>query len=100
LSDRLAEVGRPIVPSGLSKIELGNRRVDVDDLTALAAALDTIPNDLLYEPEQAPEGISQDDYERLVEMVMHVKVSADGRVTDSAGLTDTATVDLQPPTDE
>jgi transcriptional regulator with XRE-family HTH domain len=95
LSDRLAEVGRPILPSGLSKIETGSRRVDVDDLTALADALATIPNDLLYEPEQAPAGISQDDYERLVEMVWHTKISAEGRVTDSAGLTDAATIDQQ-----
>jgi transcriptional regulator with XRE-family HTH domain len=115
LSDLLAPLGRPILPSGLNKIEQGTRRVDVDDLTALADALATIPNDLLYEPEQAPAGISQDDYERLVEMVWHTKISAEGRVTegrvtegrvtegritDSAGLTDTATVDLQPPTDE
>lgn len=104
LSDRLAPLGRPILPSGLSKIEMGNRRVDVDDLTALAAALGTIPNDLLYEPQQAPAGISQDDYERLVEMVWHTKISAEGRVTegrvtDSAGLTDAATLDLQQDTD-
>jgi transcriptional regulator with XRE-family HTH domain len=100
LSDRLAPLGRPILPSGLSKIEQGHRRVDVDDLTALAAALGTTPNDLLYEPEQAPAGISQDDYERLVEMVWHTKISAEGRVTDSAGLTDAATVDLQQDTDD
>ena len=104
LSDRLAPLGRPILPSGLSKIEQGNRRVDVDDLTALAAALGVIPNDLLYEPERAPAGISQDDYERLVEMVWHTKISAEGRVaegrvTDSAGLTDAAAIDLQQETD-
>jgi transcriptional regulator with XRE-family HTH domain len=100
LSERLTAVGRPILPSGISKIEQGARRVDVDDLTALADALATIPNDLLYEPEHAPAGISQDDYERLVEMVWHTKISAEGRVTDSAGLTDAATVDLQQDTDD
>nr|WP_062336140.1 helix-turn-helix transcriptional regulator [Herbidospora sakaeratensis] len=31
----------------LSRIELGQRRVDVDDLVALAAALDTTPAELL-----------------------------------------------------
>ena len=44
LSDRLeSAVGRPILPSGISKIEQGDRRVDVDDLVALADALGTAP---------------------------------------------------------
>jgi transcriptional regulator with XRE-family HTH domain len=50
LSDRLAALGRPILPSGLSKIEAGSRRVDVDDLVALAAALETVPSRLLVDP--------------------------------------------------
>jgi len=47
LSAVMTEVGRPILPSGLSKIEQGDRRVDVDDLVALALALDVSPNRLL-----------------------------------------------------
>ncbi len=47
LADRLAEVGRPILATGVSKIEQGDRRVDVDDLVALALALDVNPNALL-----------------------------------------------------
>src|SRR5215216_5898212 len=47
LSDRLAQVGRPILATGLSKIEQGTRRVDVDDLVAIAAALETIPSRLI-----------------------------------------------------
>ena len=47
LSDRLAKIGRPILPSGLSKIELGERRVDVDDLMALAVALRVNPSAML-----------------------------------------------------
>jgi Helix-turn-helix domain len=50
LSDRLAAVGRPILPSGLSKIEQGTRRVVVDDLVALADALGTVPGALLQGP--------------------------------------------------
>lgn len=50
LSSRLAAYGRPILPSGLNKIEQGHRRVDVDDLVALAAALETTPSELL-DPE-------------------------------------------------
>ncbi|MGY1692315.1 helix-turn-helix domain-containing protein [Geodermatophilus sp. SYSU D01105] len=56
LSERLAELGRPISISGLSKIERGERRVDVDDLLALAVALDVSPNRLLLpSPSQASE---------------------------------------------
>lgn len=47
LSDRLAELGRPIPTLGLSRIEKGERRVDADDLVALALALDVTPSRLL-----------------------------------------------------
>ena len=40
LSRKLAEMGRDIPPLGLRRIESGERRVDVDDLVALALALD------------------------------------------------------------
>lgn len=39
LSARLTELGHPILPSGIARIEDGARRVDVDDLVALALAL-------------------------------------------------------------
>lgn len=47
LSRRLAALGRPIASSGITRIELGDRRVDVDDLLALAVALGVSPNQLL-----------------------------------------------------
>src|SRR5690606_19823410 len=47
LADRLAEHGRPMQVSGVSKIEAGERRVDVDDLVALARALEVTPAHLL-----------------------------------------------------
>lgn len=40
LSARLAELGRPIAASAITKIEGGSRRVDVDDLMAIAVAFD------------------------------------------------------------
>ena len=55
-SAALAECGRRIIPSGILKIERGQRRVDVDDLVALAAALGTTPNRLLL-PEHADETV-------------------------------------------
>ncbi len=54
LETRLTEVGRPILLSALSKIEMGQRRVDVDDLVALALALDVSPNLLLLpDPDES-----------------------------------------------
>jgi len=47
LSDRLKRLGRPLNAETLGKIERRERRVDVDDLVALAVALDTTPNRLL-----------------------------------------------------
>lgn len=47
LADRLAAEGRPMQPSAVSKVEAGDRRVDVDDLVALAAALETTTSYLL-----------------------------------------------------
>lgn len=51
LSELLTAVGRPILPSGIKKIERGGelgRRVDVDDLVGLALALGVTPNRLLF----------------------------------------------------
>lgn len=44
---RLAEIGRDIPPLGLRRIESGERRVDADDLMALAVALGVSPISLL-----------------------------------------------------
>lgn len=52
LSARLGEIGHPILPSGITKIENGQRRVDVADLVALAHALRVNPNRLLF-PDRA-----------------------------------------------
>lgn len=47
LSNRLKEVGRPLTHSAVDQIEKGTRRVDVDDLVALAVALEVSPPALL-----------------------------------------------------
>lgn len=47
LSDRLTQLGRPIPTSSIGKIEAGLRTVDVDDLMALALALEVSPLGLL-----------------------------------------------------
>lgn len=47
LSKRLADAGRDIPPLAVRRIEEGARRVDVDDLVALAVALGVSPISLL-----------------------------------------------------
>lgn len=47
LAVELAKVGRPIPLRSVSKIESGLRRVDVDDLLALAAVLHVSTDELL-----------------------------------------------------
>lgn len=48
LSALLDELGHPLLPSGITKIEQGRRRVDAGDLVALAIALGVTPNRLLF----------------------------------------------------
>lgn len=47
LSAKLDAIGRPIPPLGIRRIEDGTRRVDADDLVALAVALEVSPETLL-----------------------------------------------------
>lgn len=47
LSDRLASGNRPIPPLGLRRIEAEDRRIDADDLVALAFTLGVNPSALL-----------------------------------------------------
>ncbi|MEA2202977.1 MAG: hypothetical protein QOI89_3690, partial [Solirubrobacteraceae bacterium] len=51
LAGKLRELGRPIQLSALSKIEKGQRRVDTDDLVALALALGVSPDSILLANE-------------------------------------------------
>jgi transcriptional regulator with XRE-family HTH domain len=55
LSKLMGEVGRPIAASAIAKVERGERRVDVGDLTALAAVLRVNPSSLLLPLEDSDE---------------------------------------------
>lgn len=50
LANKLTKAGRPMLDTAVSKMERGVRRVDVDDLVALALALDISPVALLMPP--------------------------------------------------
>lgn len=77
LSERMAAAGRPILPSGLSKIEQGQRSVDVDDLVALALALSANPNALLLPPEPPAREVPR----RAIDIPMARKVALTKSVT-------------------
>lgn len=55
LSDAMKEVGHSIPPTGITRIEKGERRVDLDDLVALAVALRVSPTALLLPPSVVGE---------------------------------------------
>src|SRR5271157_3715928 len=55
LSRLLGKAGRPLTHSAVDQIEKGARRVDVDDLMALAAAFDVSPATLLMPPDATQE---------------------------------------------
>jgi hypothetical protein len=59
LSRELGNAGRDIPPLGLGRIESGERRVDVDELTALAAAFGICPATLLMPEAEDAEAIVQ-----------------------------------------
>lgn len=59
LSRKCAEAGRPIPALGLRRIEQGTRRVDADDLVALALALDVSPATLLMPRTSEPDSKHQ-----------------------------------------
>jgi transcriptional regulator with XRE-family HTH domain len=62
LSRKLAKMGREIPPLGLRRIESGERRVDVDDLVALALALEVSPLALLLPIETSSVTSQGDQY--------------------------------------
>lgn len=58
LSARMGELGLPLLPSGITKLEQGLRRVDVDELVALAVALGVNPSRLLLPAEANDDDVA------------------------------------------
>lgn len=57
LSAAMKEIGQKVPASGITRIEKGDRRVDVDDLVAFALALNVAPNALLLPPTWSDEQV-------------------------------------------
>ena len=47
LAERVAACGRPIPANGIGRLEVGKRRIDVDDLFALALCLNVTTSALM-----------------------------------------------------
>lgn len=75
LSSRLETVGRPIPPLGISRIENGSRRVDVDDLVAISVVLGVSPSTLLM-PARSDSDDPIDAKDLVVTTGWHVPMSA------------------------
>lgn len=68
LAATLKEIGHSIPATGITRIEKGERRVDTDDLVALALALNVSPVALLLPPTE--------DSETLVDLTENVALRA------------------------
>lgn len=66
LSERMTDVGRPMTGNTLSAIETQARRIDVDDLIALSAALEVSPAALLM-PHITADGTPDPDDPSLMQ---------------------------------
>lgn len=87
LSAVLEASGRPIPPLGLSRMTAGERRVDVDELVALAAVLGVTPTVLLAGPaaatvsEHAALRAASDLADELHELARALKLAMSGPAT-------------------
>ncbi|WP_197039842.1 helix-turn-helix transcriptional regulator [Nocardia sp. NRRL WC-3656] len=59
LSERLSDIGAPMLPSGITNVEKGKRGVSLENLLAFAAVLNASPADFLDAPERDRIAISQ-----------------------------------------
>lgn len=59
LAEKMTEIGHPMAHNTINEIERGARRVDVDDLVALAAALDVSVLELLGIGDKPQQTLSE-----------------------------------------
>ncbi|NKY57220.1 helix-turn-helix transcriptional regulator [Nocardia flavorosea] len=58
LSERLGDIGAPMLPSGITNIEKGKRTVTAENLLEFAAALNASPADFLSAPDEGRVSIA------------------------------------------
>jgi len=93
LAARVTEAGRPMSASVLGKVEAGSRRVDIDDLVAIAAALDALPEQLLPGGDERVAGVTDPFEEAAAPGTVRARV-----LEDIAALGDLEVLDATAPT--
>lgn len=71
LSALMGDAGRPMARSAINEIELGGRRVDVDDLVALATSLGVAPTVLLDNALAPPVLVTRAEVEEMIRTAVH-----------------------------
>lgn len=77
LSERMAEIGRSMTGNTISTIENKQRRADVDDVMALAAALDVSPAALLMPHVDPADSTDPSDLSLLYERDVRTSASTE-----------------------
>jgi transcriptional regulator with XRE-family HTH domain len=77
MADKMKQAGRPLAYNTISEIELGARRVDVDDLAALADVLEVLPTDLLG--SGAMEVLHAHTFREVLRVIEEAKLIEGGR---------------------
>lgn len=83
LGDRATKAGCPLGDMAVWSIENGKRRVNVDDLFALAEGLETTPRQLLS--ERPEDMVSEQTYEVRLDGGIAELITADRVETDARG---------------
>ncbi|THV43454.1 helix-turn-helix transcriptional regulator [Glycomyces buryatensis] len=76
VADAMTGIGRPVASTAITKIEAGDRRVDVDDLVALAIALEVSPVTLLLPGVDEVANVEADMINTSKSVPLTEKVSA------------------------
>ena len=88
LASKVTDAGRAINPQSIKRIEEGDRRVDVDDLAAIAGALGCPPIDLLEDPSLRAGVTAEAVQNRLADVMQYLNRLASQFETDSRGVLD------------
>lgn len=82
LALRLTKIGRPMLDTAVSKMERGSRRIDVDDLVALAIALNVSPVAILMPATADLEKVSLTDTFSVSSQVAWLWAAGDAQASD------------------
>jgi transcriptional regulator with XRE-family HTH domain len=82
LANELTRVGRPMLDTAVSKMERGTRRIDVDDLVAIALALNVSPVALLMPSNASLEKVALTNKISLSEQITWLWAAGEAPASD------------------